>query len=635
MPSEKVTRLLKDLDCGDLYEFLKLDRSASPADLRAAAENEWNRIHSKGLRGGRWDARKELAGECKSIFRDDTSKRDYDRELEKAAARSKIDDGVGSSHESASEADRQPQPSVNRRQADSPERQRVPMVHCGTCWREIPASALTCPYCGVPIVVPPPAGSARSRGVAAVLCIVGLFSLFLTAPVAGLHRFYVGKVGTGLLMLLSGGGFGVWTVIDLVLILVGRFRDRDGSRVLVWSRKLGFPGFEFFGSLGWSPRLRWVPLLLLAVFGAALLLDSVTGTREQLTGEPPPQSTPPLEGNGESALLEAEVALGLDGSARRRIQSGLAIAGFDPGPVDGVFGSRTRAAIRQWQSQVGVSPTGFLTATGAQLLDALARTVAESPPIGPRADSARGSASGDADLVAAPVGEELTVPPGGTTSLDSVASVPAPALGLAGRWFGRIEGFGRRYYVDVVFEEDGARIRYPLSGCSGRLHPVSGSSYREELAQGDECPANGRVTLRRLTAERVSYEWGYDSRSVEASGQLLGVAAMAEGGDASALSGIWSGEYGYTRYPSNEYSAELTMEPPSVVLRISWPCVFRLELVSADSQRLVYSSALLEGFCLDDGRLTLRRLGRDALWFETARVEGYGTKVGILHRGFE
>ena len=189
--------------------------------------------------------------------------------------------------------------------------------------------------------------------------------------------------------------------------------------------------------------------------------------------------------------------------------------------------------------------------------------------------------------------------------------------------------------MDVVFEDDGPRIRYPVSGCSGRLYSISGSSYREELAQGDDCPENGRVTLRRLTAERVSYEWGYDSRSVEASGQLLAVAAMAEGGDASTLSGIWSGEHRYTRFPSNEYSAELTVEPTGVLLRISWPCVFRLEPVSADLQRLVYSSARLDGLCFDDGRVTLRRLGRDALWFETARVEGYGTMVGILHRGFE
>ncbi len=46
--------------------------------------------------------------------------------------------------------------------------------------------------------------------------------------VLGVHRFYVGKVGTGLLMLFTGGGFGVWWMIDFIMLLLGRFRDSEG-----------------------------------------------------------------------------------------------------------------------------------------------------------------------------------------------------------------------------------------------------------------------------------------------------------------------------------------------------------------------------------------------------------------------
>jgi len=57
-----------------------------------------------------------------------------------------------------------------------------------------------------------------------------LLCFFLGA--LGLHRFYVGKIGTGILMLLTLGGFGIWVIIDFVMIVVGKFTDKDG-RALV------------------------------------------------------------------------------------------------------------------------------------------------------------------------------------------------------------------------------------------------------------------------------------------------------------------------------------------------------------------------------------------------------------------
>lgn len=60
--------------------------------------------------------------------------------------------------------------------------------------------------------------SRKNRIVALLLCI------FLGT--LGAHRFYVGKIGTGILYLFTMGLFGIGWVIDIVLIAVGAFKDQ-------------------------------------------------------------------------------------------------------------------------------------------------------------------------------------------------------------------------------------------------------------------------------------------------------------------------------------------------------------------------------------------------------------------------
>ena len=63
--------------------------------------------------------------------------------------------------------------------------------------------------------------SSKSKGAAAVLC---FFLGYL-----GIHRFYVGKIGTGVLWLLTLGFLGFGSLIDFIMILCGSFKDGTGA----------------------------------------------------------------------------------------------------------------------------------------------------------------------------------------------------------------------------------------------------------------------------------------------------------------------------------------------------------------------------------------------------------------------
>lgn len=68
--------------------------------------------------------------------------------------------------------------------------------------------------------------SPKSKMVALILCLLGFFGL------SGLHRMYVGKVGSGIVHFFTFGVFFIGTVIDLISILSGGFRDCYGRPVI-------------------------------------------------------------------------------------------------------------------------------------------------------------------------------------------------------------------------------------------------------------------------------------------------------------------------------------------------------------------------------------------------------------------
>lgn len=118
-------------------------------------------------------------------------------------------------------------------------------MFCSNCGERIDDKAVVCIHCGVATSVhhqPPQyqqpvinvvntntntntAGGYRyarkSKWVAFGLCVfLGFF---------GVHRFYVGKSGTGILWLLTGGMFGIGWILDGISILLGGFRDKAGQ----------------------------------------------------------------------------------------------------------------------------------------------------------------------------------------------------------------------------------------------------------------------------------------------------------------------------------------------------------------------------------------------------------------------
>ena len=100
-------------------------------------------------------------------------------------------------------------------------------MYCSNCGAEINDKAVVCVKCGCAVTRPAeaetfdPNKSDREWLICLLLC---FFVGYL-----GIHRFYAGKTGTGIAQLLTCGGCGIWTLIDFIMIVLGKFTDENGK----------------------------------------------------------------------------------------------------------------------------------------------------------------------------------------------------------------------------------------------------------------------------------------------------------------------------------------------------------------------------------------------------------------------
>lgn len=107
-------------------------------------------------------------------------------------------------------------------------------MYCQKCGKEIPDQASFCPSCGHPTRATATAtAAAAGRSVSPYSRLVALL-LCLFLGCIGVHRFYVGKIGTGVAMIFTLGGLGIWALVDFIMIAAGAFTDIEGRLVTDW-----------------------------------------------------------------------------------------------------------------------------------------------------------------------------------------------------------------------------------------------------------------------------------------------------------------------------------------------------------------------------------------------------------------
>ena len=101
-------------------------------------------------------------------------------------------------------------------------------MFCHNCNSQNDDGSNFCKICGINLLIQ--TDMAQDRNISSKNWLLTLVLCVIFGAV-GIHRFYVGKTGTGLLMILTCGGFGIWVLIDLILIVTNAFTDSNGFKL--------------------------------------------------------------------------------------------------------------------------------------------------------------------------------------------------------------------------------------------------------------------------------------------------------------------------------------------------------------------------------------------------------------------
>lgn len=113
-------------------------------------------------------------------------------------------------------------------------------MFCKHCGAQMEDTTLYCPSCGkspvestIPQSDAPAFIKSNTNGTQTTYKNKwATFFLCLFLGEFGIHRFYTGKIGTGILWLLTLGIFGIGVLVDLIMLLTGSFKDSNGNDLI-------------------------------------------------------------------------------------------------------------------------------------------------------------------------------------------------------------------------------------------------------------------------------------------------------------------------------------------------------------------------------------------------------------------